>query len=140
VIAVDTNVLARFYVADPEDSEAEKQRERAWALFSGKEPLFVPLTVTLELEWVLRAHYGFSAKAFGAVLDHLVHLPNVSVERSADVLEAAKIHLQGLDFADALHLRGSAKCNAFATFDDRKFARRAAKLGLMPPVELLGKH
>jgi len=33
-----------------------------------------------------------------------------------------------MDFADALHLTGSAHCTALYTFDDRRFARRAGRL------------
>ena len=41
-----------------------------------------------------------------------------------------------LDFADALHHPGYRTCASVATFDDRKFARRAKKLGLAPGVVL----
>ena len=49
-------------------------------------------------------------------------------------LAALQDHVGGLDFADALHLRASAACEALASFDDRKFARRAKRLKLHPPV------
>jgi len=45
---------------------------------------------------------------------------------------------KGLDFADALHLARSARASGFATFDQR-LARRAGRLGLSPPVVLLGR-
>ena len=41
---------------------------------------------------------------------------------------------QGMDFADALHLAGSAHCAALYTFDDRRFARRARRLAGVTPV------
>lgn len=41
----------------------------------------------------------------------------------------------GLEFADALHLAASKQCTAFVTFDDRKFARRAQQLNLVPSCE-----
>ena len=40
----------------------------------------------------------------------------------------------GIDFADALHHASYRSCDNVATFDDRKFARRAKKLGLAPAV------
>ena len=43
---------------------------------------------------------------------------------------------KGLDFADALHLARSARASRFATFD-RRLAKRANGLGLVPMVELL---
>ena len=41
---------------------------------------------------------------------------------------------RGLDFADALHHASYRDCDAMASFDDKRFARRAAKLGLAPRV------
>lgn len=48
--AVDTNVLARFFVDDPDDPESVKQRPTAVAALS--EPVSVSGTVLLEFEWV----------------------------------------------------------------------------------------
>ena len=61
MIALDTNILAPFYVDDPGDPEAAKQRPVAYEVIARSPSLFVPLTVTLELEWVLRAFYRFDA-------------------------------------------------------------------------------
>lgn len=137
MIALDTNVLARFYVDDPFDPEASKQRIIAKQLFSSSTELFVPLTVVLELEWVLRAFYDFDADDFVGVVNNLMGLPNVSVEEWSRVVDALEWHSKGLDFADALHLAGSARCSELVTFDDKKFARRVKKLGLMPEVRKL---
>ena len=43
---------------------------------------------------------------------------------------------RGLEFADALHLARSERASGFAPFD-RRLAKRAKGLELMPPVELL---
>jgi predicted nucleic-acid-binding protein len=137
MIALDTNVIARFYVDDPADPQAALQRPLARKLFEEAGALFVPLSVVLELEWVLRAFYEFPAPQFAKVVMHLAGLPHVTLESSPNVLSALKHHLAGLDFVDALHLRASASCEALASFDDRKFARRAKKLKLLPPVTVL---
>lgn len=50
MIAVDTNVLARFYCDDPDDPEAARQRVRARRVMLESPAIFVPLTVVLELE------------------------------------------------------------------------------------------
>lgn len=134
MIALDTNILARFYVDDPADPEAGTQRPIARRILGESARIFVPLTVILELEWVLRAFYGFSAKDFVRVIRHLLGLPNVSVEEWARVADALDWHLQGLDFADALHLLASGHCDEFLSFDDRRFARRAKRLGITPAV------
>jgi len=134
MIAVDTNILARFYVQDPADPEAAQQSAIARRVLANSKQVFVPLTVVLELEWVLRAFYGFAAADFVRVVEHLLGLPQVRVEQWPSVQDALSAHAQGLDFADALHLCSSAHCAQLVSFDDRKFARRAKRLGLAPPV------
>lgn len=136
MIALDTNVIARFYVDDPHDPEARLQRPLARQVFEESGALFVPLTVMLELEGVLRAFYGFSPLQFGKVAMHLAGLPHITLESSPVLLGAVQDHANGLDFADALHLRASQGCESMLSFDDRKFARRAKRLGLQPPVKL----
>ena len=54
--SLDTNVLARFFVDDPDDEEATRQRPTAIAAMA--EPALVTVTVLLELEWVMRGLYG----------------------------------------------------------------------------------
>ena len=134
MIALDTNVLARFYVDDPSDPESVKQRPIAHRLLTESAQVYVPLTVILELEWVLRAFYGFAAEDFVRVVRHLLGLPNVSVQEWSQVSDALGLHTDGLDFADALHLLASSRCTEFLTFDDKRFARRAVRMGLCPPV------
>lgn len=134
MIALDTNILARFYVKDPSDPEAAKQSPIAQRLLTESAQMFVPLTVVLELEWVLRAFYGFAAGDFVRVVTHLLGVPNIQVEEWARVSDALVLHSDGLDFADALHLLASSHCTEFMSFDDRRFALRAARLGLTPTV------
>jgi predicted nucleic-acid-binding protein len=136
MIALDTNILARFYVADPGDPEAAKQRPMAYEILTRHPSLFVPLTVVLELEWVLRAFYRFEAADVIQVFEHLLGLANVNVEESDRVAKALDLLAHGMDFADALHLSGCAHCEALYTFDDRRFARRAQRLVTEPPVRV----
>jgi predicted nucleic-acid-binding protein len=136
VIAVDTNILARYYVDDPTDTEAKSQRRIAEKVMRDSDGIFVPITVVLELYWVLQAFYEFNAEDCARVIRHLVGLPNVTVEDWAAVNEAVRLYGEGLDFADALHLARSDQCEAFYTFDDRKFARRAQKMKLQPAVSI----
>ena len=88
----------------------------------------------------LRSLYRFSPSDFGRVLEHLFGLANVTVENWTLAAQALEAHLQGMDFADALHLACSAHCSAFVTFDRRRFASKAARLGLQPEVVLPGQR
>jgi predicted nucleic-acid-binding protein len=134
MIGLDTNILARFYVDDPNDPEAVKQRPIARRILVDCKQLYVPLTVILELEWVLRAFYHFDASDFRQVVEHLLGLTNVNVEEWPRVSQALVLQAEGLDFADALHLTACEHCEKFYSFDDRRFARRAARLPLKPQV------
>ena len=129
--AVDTNVLARYYLRD----DPTQARLAGKILSAGG--VFVPKTVILELEWVLRSVAEQPGSKVIDCLAHLIALPGVTVE-DHDQVEAALRHCRnGVDFADALHHAASHACIEMLTFDDRRYVRRAAKLGLKPPVRLL---
>lgn len=128
MIGLDTNVLARYYIEDTGDGEAGRQRQAARQLLEGNEPLAVCKTVLLELEWVMRGYYGFEREEILPVFDHLLGLPHVEVE------QALALYREGFDFADALHHAAYSHCDRMASFDDRKFARRAKRLGLAPSI------
>ncbi|MCY7315592.1 MAG: type II toxin-antitoxin system VapC family toxin [Rubrivivax sp.] len=136
--AVDTNVLARFLVDDPDDAEAARQRQVALRVFS--QPVFVPLTVLLEFSWLIQGFYKFPRPTVAAILGTLLGLEHVLIEHRGDVagaLELFKEHT--LDFADALHLTRSSQMQALLTFD-KQFAKRVArarKLASVVAVELL---
>ncbi len=136
MIAVDTNILARFYCDDPSDPEAARQRPRARQLILESPALFVPTSVVLELEWVMRGFYELSPDDFCNAMEHLLGMPQATVERWEAVKDAIDLHRRGLDFADALHWTSSRACDRFVTFDDRRFARRARRMQLSPTVSL----
>ena len=135
MIGLDTNVLARYYLGGHQvDAATARQQQAARRLLEGDQALYVAKTVLLELEWVMRGAYASTRQQFVAVLEHLLSSPNVTVEDRLSVEAALAGHRSGLDFADALHHAAYRTCDAMASFDDRKFARRANKLGLLPAV------
>lgn len=130
--AVDTNVLARFFINDEDDREATKQRPAAIAAMS--EAVFVSLTVILEFEWVMRGFYELSRKDIQRIFESLCGLENVQIEDRNIVLTALNAYQLGLDFADALHLARADFCSAFLSFDQR-LKKRAKEANLLPHVE-----
>jgi predicted nucleic-acid-binding protein len=134
VIGLDTNVLARYYVHDEGDVEALKQREAARRLMESGGPLMVCKTVLLELEWVLRGYYKFSTADIARVMNHILALPQVTVEDRASIVQALSHCEAGLELADALHHSSYRGCDSMASFDDKQFARRARRMGLAPAV------
>ena len=132
--ALDTNVLARFFVDDADDPQTARQQPAAVAALGQR--AFVTVTVLLEFEWVMRGFYELSTKDISRVLRALASIEHVTLEDRDAVLAAVDGFDKGLDFADSLHLARSSRASAFATFN-QKLAKRAKRLALAPPVELL---
>ena len=124
--ALDTNVVVRYLTGD---DPAQAARARA-AVDAG--PVFVPVTVLLESEWVLRSRYGLVGKAAVEALRRFAGLRNVSVESAELVAEAFGRAEGGMDFADAPHLGATGDCEAMLTFD-RQFIRMAGDA----PIEVM---
>lgn len=138
MIALDTNVLARYFVASA-DAPTKNQSAAAQQLLESGRALFVSKTVLLELEWVLRGYYKSSPKDVLAVLTQLLAMSHVEVEDRVGVELAALALADGFDFADALHHASARHCTSMVTFDDKKFARRAATKGWKPAVKLVAQ-
>ena len=128
--ALDTNVIVRVITRDN-----TKQAERAARLMKSQR-LWLPKTVLLETEWVLRYTYGFEGAAIHKALSVLIALENLDVEDAANVRRALAWLAVGMDFADALHLASSERATSFVTFD-RVLAKRATRASAAPAVELL---
>ena len=134
MIGLDTNILARYYIQDEADDEAQKQHELARKLIESEQSLMVCKTVLLELEWVMRGYYRFTASETISVFRHLLSLEYVNLEGRASIEQAVSNFELGFDFADALHHASYKECDSVASFDDKKFARRAMRIGLNPAV------
>jgi predicted nucleic-acid-binding protein len=125
MIAIDTNVVVRLIVVDDPD-----QAERARTLIEGS-PVFVSMTVILETGWVLRSLYGYSTERVVASLRAILGLEHIIVEDSWLIDRAFDWALDGLDFADALHLVQTDHQHGLATFD-RGLARVGSRLTDIP--------
>ncbi len=137
MIGLDTDVLARYCIDDAADAEGQRQRVAARRLIESGQPLMVSKSVVLEFEWVMRGYYGFSPRVVASVLRHLMGSPHITIEDRGAVELALSNGEAGIDFADALHHASYRGCERVATFDDRKFARCARKLGLTPVVTIV---
>ena len=135
MIGLDTNVLARYFVEEASaDADTQRQREAARQLMESGQDLFLPKSVALELEWVLRGYYGFGVEQVLQVLDQLLFHASLEVEDRPALEQAVAGLRAGLDFADALHHASCRTCETIASFDDRGFARRIRQLNLPPRV------
>lgn len=111
MISADTNIIVRLLIKDDKN-----QHKKARDLFKNNE-VFIPDTVILETEWVLR--YAYDCKPLDIInaLTNLFGLPNVHAANPSILYDAIKWHEAGLDFADAMHLSTSQHCSELYTFD-----------------------
>ena len=99
--SVDTNVLVRLLAADDARQSAQAKALMQRAARTG-ESLFVPLTVVLELEWVLRSRYEYAKEQVLATLSslletrELVFQDEAAVEHALAVLPARQGRLRGM--------------------------------------------
>ena len=125
--AVDTNVLARFML-DDDPVQSPMARELV------KAGVFVPLTVLLELGWLLQSRYGLARPHLAASLLDLFDVPGVVLDDDGAVRSAIAAYAKGGDFADHIHLVAAKGVEAFVTFDQGV----AASDGIGVPVEVVG--
>ena len=125
--AVDTNLVVRQFAND--DPEQAEIAERVLAT----DTVFLPKTVVLEFEWVMRGVYRLPTAPIAAAIERMLATANVEVEDRMAVARALGWFRQGMDFADALHLASSSHADDFVTFDVA-LRRRAARLRVHPQV------
>jgi predicted nucleic-acid-binding protein len=121
MIALDTNVLVRFLLADDEE-----QAGRAKALIERRattsDPAYITNLVMAELFWLLHRGYKISRKDLCCLLDGVLTKSEFHFENTDAVLYAFEIYRSGRgDFADALLGRVARQygCETTYTFDKR---------------------
>lgn len=118
--AIDTNIVLRLIMND----------DPAQALLAAqtvRETVLVPITVLLEVAWVLGSVYEQDHAHCAEALVRLLDVPTIVVEDEATVrwaLERYRDH--GADIADVLHLVTARAATEFVTFD-RKLATQAGR-------------
>ena len=102
--ALDTNVLVRYLVEDDAAQLAAARRCISRCVKEGV-TLFVPVTVVLELEWVLRKRFGFGKDDVLLALSHLFSAAELTIESERALEVALQLFRLGTaDFADCLHI------------------------------------
>jgi predicted nucleic-acid-binding protein len=123
-------VLVRLLVGDDARQAAQAEALARESAGTG-EPLFVPLTVILELEWVLRARYRFPKDTVLATLVSLLETREIEFHDEASLERALFFYRsRRADFAECLHL-GCAVTHdrlPLVTFDRQAARLEGAKL------------
>lgn len=102
--ALDTNVLVRYLVGDDAAQQALAGKLLRSAIRAG-ESLYVPITVALELEWVLRSNFGLPKEHVTAYLAALLAAVELSFESEPAIeIALAQYKKKSADFADCMHI------------------------------------
>jgi predicted nucleic-acid-binding protein len=102
--ALDTNVLVRYVVQDDVAQLTAAKRLISRCVGEGL-TLFVPVTVVLELEWVLRSSFGFEKDDVLLTLSSLFSAAELAFESERAIEIALQLFRKGsADFADCLHI------------------------------------
>lgn len=128
---LDTNVLVRWLINDDPAQSLRVQQVIQQARHR-QQPLVVPVTVVLELEWVLRSRYGIGKPEIIGTMNALLETHDLLFQFEPAVERA--VHLfrrSAADFADCLH---ASLCAVDGGAPLLTFDRRA---GSLPGVELL---
>jgi predicted nucleic-acid-binding protein len=104
VPALDTNVLIRYLVRDDPAQLAAAERVIRRCV-SEHRTLFIPVTVALEVEWVLRSNFGYAKQEIIGAISDLLSAAELSFQ-CEQALEVAMELYRGssADFADCLHV------------------------------------
>lgn len=97
--------------------------------------VFIPKTVLLETEWVLRRAYSITPEEILSALESLARATGVVIENESAIEQALLWYRDGMDFADALHIASRGVAAQFLTFDKRLIAtaRKASIKGVAQP-------
>ena len=125
--ALDTNILVRFLTGDD-----KQQAKTVYNLFkkaeSAKQELFIPLTVVLELLWVLESVYNISRNEILDSISEMLLMPILKFE-GLPALQQFILSAQEskYDLSDLLiaHNAKNSGCEKILTFD-----KKASKFNL----------
>jgi predicted nucleic-acid-binding protein len=103
--AVDTNVLVRWLTND-DAAQCAVVETLFRSVLEKAERLFVPVTVVLEVECVLRSRYRFDRASITAALDALLSVTELELQSESALEVALWLFKQqdAPDFADCLHV------------------------------------
>lgn len=121
MITLDTNVLARFLLQD----DPNQSPLTGYLLTNYR--CYVPITVVLELAWVLKSK-RFSKQDIIAQILEVLRLPNVFPQYQSHAERALLWANDGMDIADAIHLMIAMQENQLpVTTFDNDFIKKSIK-------------
>lgn len=104
-----------------------------------QDSVWIPITVLLELGWLLDKPMGLPRKTVAAMMLQLLNVETAIIEHRQLLRWILDRYLAGADWADMIHLATiENKAELFTTFD-KALARKAGQ-NTPVPIETLGKR
>jgi predicted nucleic-acid-binding protein len=101
LIAVDTNVIARYVVRD--DPAQMARVDRLLESRTADDPAFISRIALVELVWVLRKGYRYDRETIADVIERILSTHELHVEdHAAAVAALAAYRISSADYADCL--------------------------------------
>ncbi len=122
MIAIDTNVLVRILVDDPDAPEQCQQARHLVSLQN--EPVWIAQIVLVETVWVLESGYGFKKPDIADAIERISSHPVLQLELRQRIEDALGLYRNNtVDFADCLILTAATQQRLILHTFDRKLAR-----------------
>jgi len=100
--ALDTNVLVRYLISD--DKKQFKIAKEFIESNASEGKLFVPISVVIELEWVLRSLYDQDKDTMLQLFGHLLEASELNFHEEPSLEIALSLYSENnTDFTDCLH-------------------------------------
>jgi predicted nucleic-acid-binding protein len=122
VISLDTNVVVRIFVDDPDNPE---QTRKVREIVRQYKTVYITQVVQIETVWVLKQSYDFARAEITLVLERLLNNQAFKLENEAVFAVALQLYRSSnIDFADALILQNSRQQNLNLLSFDRKLQKQ----------------
>ena len=130
MIAIDTNVLVRVLVDDP---DAPDQCEQARELLLTHGSAWIAQIVLVETVWVLESVYGFGRAEILNVIERIRENPALELEAADRLDDAVALYRNSTaDFADSLILVAATQQRLILHTFDRKLGRLNGAQRIVP--------
>lgn len=121
MVTLDTNILARFLLQD------DPHQSPLTGYLLSNYPCYIPITVIVELAWVLKSK-KISKQAIITQILAVLRLPNVFPQYQSSTEQALLWANDGMDIADAIHLMIAMQENQLpVTTFDNDFIKQSIK-------------
>lgn len=122
MISLDTNVLVRLFVDDPDNPE---QSHQVRIIVGHYKTVYVTQIVQIETVWVLSRSYDFSRTEIICVLENLRDNQAFRLENEAIFAAAVQLYQHSnIDFSDAVILEKSTQQNLSLLSFDKKLQKQ----------------